>query len=150
MRPRDPDRYDDDIARTLATPRGQLHIGRGGFTLHYENCRRSGYDCDGIKRAAIAAGLPVIDSREAPYDTVARLVVRGPMIAVNTEPAPPPWHGFSYAPLVVVAEAYRRAGADVHNVPELDEAATLRLVEAPAAMAAILEGWLVAVSESPA
>jgi hypothetical protein len=72
------------------------------------------------------------------------------MIAVNTEPAPPPLHGFSYAPLVVVTEAYRRAGAEVHNVPELDEAGTLRLVEAPATLAGFLEAWLTATGETHA
>ena len=59
----DPNRYDDYIARALATPGGHLSIGRGGFALHFENARLSGYDDDVIKAVAVAAGLPVIDSR---------------------------------------------------------------------------------------
>jgi hypothetical protein len=34
--------------------------------------------------------LPVIDSRMIPFDLAATLAVRGPMIAVNTEPSPKP------------------------------------------------------------
>ncbi len=48
----DPARYDADIARALATPGGHLSIGRGGFTLHYENARLGGCDCETIKAAA--------------------------------------------------------------------------------------------------
>jgi len=60
-------RYDADIARALRTPGGHLSIGRGGFTLHYEHTRLSGYDCDVVKEAAVAAGLPMIDSRMIPF-----------------------------------------------------------------------------------
>ena len=116
-----PDRYDAHIAKALATPGGHLSIGRGGFTLHYENARLSGYDCDAIKQAAIAAGLPVIDSRMVPFELAAKLAVKGPMIAVNEPPSPRPWHALSYAPLEAVAAAYRKAGADVLNVPEVPQ-----------------------------
>ena len=54
----DPNRYDRDIARAPGTVGGHLSIGRGGFTLHYENARLEGYDCDTVKAAAIRAGLP--------------------------------------------------------------------------------------------
>jgi hypothetical protein len=117
----DPNRYETYIARALATPGGHLGIGRGGFTLHFENSRLSGYDCEFIKKVATDAGLPVIDSRVIPFDLAATLAVRGPMIAVNTEPSPKPWHGLAYAPLAAVAAAYRKAGADVLNVPEDEE-----------------------------
>ena len=113
-----PDRYDAYIARALATPGGHLGIGRGGFTLHFENSRLSGYDCDFIKTVAIDPGLPVIDTRMVPFDLAAVLAVRGPMIAVNTDPSPRPWHGLAYAPLAAVAAAYRKAGADVINIPQ--------------------------------
>jgi hypothetical protein len=53
-----------------------------------------------------------------PFDLAAMLAVRAPMIAVNTEPSPRPWHALSYAPLAAVAAAYRKAGADVINLPE--------------------------------
>ncbi len=39
MRWDDPNRYDVLIARALLTPGGHLAIGRGGFTLHYDNAR---------------------------------------------------------------------------------------------------------------
>jgi hypothetical protein len=68
MNRNDPARYDADIQRALATRGGPLSIGRGGFALHFENVRLEGYDCDAIKAAAIAAGLPVIDSRSAPFE----------------------------------------------------------------------------------
>jgi hypothetical protein len=116
-----PDRYDADIAKALVTPGGHLSIGRGGFSLHYESSTLSGYDCEFIKQVAIAAGLPVIDSRMVPFDLAAKLAVNGPMIAVNEPPRPRPWHAFSYAPLEAVGAAYRKAGAEVFNLPENTE-----------------------------
>lgn len=105
------------IRRALAVPGGHLAIGRGGFTLHYDRgCRMSGYLCDEIKALAIAMGLPVIDSRMAPFEVVARLAVSGPMIAVGETPDEAPYHALSFAPLSVVAETYRAAGAEVFNV----------------------------------
>ena len=108
--------YGDAIAKALATQGGHLFIGRGGFSLHYENGWLSGYDCETVKAAAIAAGLPVIDSRKVDLGKVAELAIRGPMIAVGRPADPPPWNALSYAPLVAVAEAYARAGADVCNL----------------------------------
>jgi hypothetical protein len=96
----DANRYDGHIARALATPGGHLRIGRGGFTLFYEHARLEGCDCETIKGVAVAAGLPVIDSRAVPIDIVARLAVEEPMT------------------LRAVAAVYRRAGADVRNIPE--------------------------------
>jgi hypothetical protein len=87
-----------------------LHFGRGA-TL-------SGYDCETIKACCIAAGLPVIDSRMVAFEDVTRLAVRGPMAAVGEDPSPPPYHAFSYAPLAVLASAYRAAGAEVFNIRE--------------------------------
>jgi len=109
--------YDAYIARALATEGGHLSIGRGGATLHFERGRLSGCAEDAIKTAAIAAGLPVIDSRNVPFDEVWALAVRGPMIAVGDPPSSPPYHALSYAPLAFVAEAYRAAGAEVFNMP---------------------------------
>ena len=107
--------YHDDrglIARALATVGGHLAIGRGGYTLHYDRgCRLSGYDVDPVKAACIAAGLPVIDSREVPFEVVAKLAVSGPMVAVGEEADPPPWHAVAFVPLRVVAEAYRGSGS---------------------------------------
>ena len=109
--------YDAYIARALATEGGHLSIGRGGATLHFERGRLSGCAEDAIKTAAIAAGLPVIDSRNVPFDEVWALAVRGPMIAVGEPPGSPPYHALSYAPLAFVAQAYRAAGAEVFNLP---------------------------------
>jgi hypothetical protein len=138
----DPNRYDHDVARALATVGGHLSIGRGGFTLHYENARLEGYDCDTVKAAAIRAGLPVIDSRSVPFILVARLAVKGPMIAVNTLPSPRPWHGLSYAPLAAVAAAYRQAGADVFNIPKSEEHEAIFNEMAAGPLADLLDAWL--------
>jgi len=108
--------YVDAIASALATQGGHLFVGRGGFSLHYENGWLSGYDCETVKTAAIAAGLPVIDSRKVDLGKVAELAIRGPMIAVGRAADPAPWNALSYAPLDAVAEAYARAGADVCNL----------------------------------
>ena len=119
--------YSADVGKALATPGGHLMIGRGGFSLHYLNeyggqGSLSGYDCDAVKQQAIAAGLPVIDSRCVDFDKVARLAISGPMICVGGTPDPEPCGAFSYAPLVVVARAYAAAGAEVYNL-DLEEAA---------------------------
>lgn len=138
----DPGRYDEAIAKALATPGGHLDIGRGGFTLHYENSRLSGYDCDFIKPVAIAAGLPVIDSRMVPFDVAAKLVVSGPMIAVNEPAGPRPWHALSYAPLGAVAAAYRKAGAEVFHIPEDPEHDGVFDVTPPGPEGRLIDFWL--------
>lgn len=111
------DNYVETIDKALATEGGHLSIGRGGFSLHFGSGWLSGYDCEPVKAAAIAAGLPVIDSRMIDFGKVADLALRGPMIAIGKPADPPPWRALSYAPLAAVAEAYARAGAEVRNVP---------------------------------
>jgi hypothetical protein len=111
--------YGEYIASAMKTEGGHLSIGRGGFILHFGNgSRLSGYDCDHIKRCCIEAGLPVIDSRMADFDDVARLSVNGPMPAVGRGADMPPWHALSFAPLGVVAKAWQEAGAEVFNISE--------------------------------
>jgi hypothetical protein len=111
--------YDAYIARALATDGGHLSIGRGGFSLYFgRGAHLSGYDCETVKAACIAAGLPVIDSRGVEFAAVARLAIDGPMIAVGEPPSPPPYHALAYAPLSVVAAAYRAAGAEVVNLDD--------------------------------
>lgn len=134
--------YGEYIARALATEGGHLSIGRGGFTLHYDHARLSGYDCDSIKAEAIAAGLPVIDSREVPFELVAVLAISGPMVAVNQEPSARPWHGLAYAPLPHVATAYRRAGAEVHNIADDPDVTAWFDGHPPGPMADVLRCWL--------
>ena len=109
--------YEEYIARALATEGGHLSIGRGGATLYFERGWLSGCHEERIKAEAIAAGLPVIDSRAVPFDLVWDLAVRGPMVPVGEPPSPPPYHALAYAPLAVLLEAYRAAGAEVFNVP---------------------------------
>jgi hypothetical protein len=53
------------------------------------------------------------------FEDVVRLAVRGPMVAVGEEASAPPYHALSFAPLFVVAQAYRAAGAEVFNMPDL-------------------------------
>lgn len=113
MRNRD---YSADIARALATSGGHLTVGRGGFSLHYLNGSLSGYDVEAVKAQAIAAGLPVIDSRCVEFDLVVKLAISGPMIAVGRNPDPEPRHAFSYAPPIVVARTFAAAGAEVYNL----------------------------------
>jgi hypothetical protein len=110
--------YDDYVASALGTEGGHLSIARGGFTLYYAHgARLSGYDCEQVKACCIAAGLPVIDGRLVAFGDVVRLAVRGPMAAVGEEASPPPYHALSYAPLSLLANAYRAAGAEVFNIP---------------------------------
>lgn len=109
-------RYAGYIAQALATPGGYLDIGRGGATLHFGDARLSGCLPDQIKAEAIAAGLPVINSRDLAIEQVCGLVLAGPMVAVNRAPDAQPWTALSFAPLAVVADAYRAAGADVCNL----------------------------------
>ena len=112
--------YGDYITSALQTEGGHLSIGRGGFTLHFGGgARLSGYDCESFKTCCIAAALPVIDSRMVAFEDVVRLAVRGPMVAVGEEASAPPYHALSFAPLFVVAQAYRAAGAEVFNIPDL-------------------------------
>src|SRR5712675_1177512 len=111
--------YGDYVTSALQTEGGHLSIGHGGFTLYYaRGARLSGYDCESVKACCIAAGLPVIDSRMVAFEDVVRLAVSGPMPAVGEEASPPPYHALSYAPLAVLASAYRAAGAEVFNIAE--------------------------------
>jgi len=122
------DDYLPDIRKALATG-GHMSIGRGGGSIEWLNdsggrSSLSGFDPDFVKPLAIAAGLPVIDSRDVPFEAVYRLAVNGPMIAVPgdkpskllSDDVAPPYGPFDNAPLAYVAESYRAAGADVHNI----------------------------------
>jgi hypothetical protein len=116
--------YGQYITSAVQTEGGHLSVGRGGFILYFgRGARLSGYDCEHIKTCCIAAGLPVIDSRMVAFKDVMRLAVNGPMVAVGEEASPPPYHALSFAPLGVVAQAYRAAGAEVFNLPDPAEPA---------------------------
>lgn len=113
--------YGEYIRRALETVGGHLAIGEGGATLYYDSGWLSWCVPEPIKTEAIAAGLPVIDSRGVPFDDVWVLSVHGPMAAVGREPDAAPFGAFSFAPLAVIAEAFRRAGAEVVNLPTPSE-----------------------------
>jgi hypothetical protein len=138
---REPFRIEPYIEAAKRVPGGHLHIGRGGYTLHQGGSQLSGYDCEAVKAVCIAAGLPVIDSRSVPFEAVAKLAVSGPMVAVDREPDPAPWHAYSYAPLRIVAAAYGRAGAEIFNIPaaDLDDRAFKALPEGP--LKNLIAGW---------
>ena len=136
------------IARALATPGGHLSVGRGGYTLHYDDSRLSGYDCETMKALAIEAGLPVVDSRKVPFEIAARLAVEGPMVAVNRPPHPGPYHAFSEAPLSLVATAYRQAGADVHHIADDPDAQSWFASRPPTPLKPLIESWLAHVLRS--
>ena len=104
----------DRIGRALAVEGGHLWIGRGCYTLHYaKGTTLSGYDVERMKVDCIAAGLPVIDSRDLDFDLVMQLAYRSPLIAVEEPPDPQPWHVLAKAPLQHVADLYRAAGAEI-------------------------------------
>lgn len=110
---------DNRISEALRTSGGHLSIGRGGYTLYFNSSSRlQGYDCDQMKEACIARGLPVIDSRTVPFDVVWDLAVKGPMVAVGRAADVAPWGALSSAPLQAVADAYRAGGAEVFDLPE--------------------------------
>jgi len=134
--------YAGYIARALNTSGGHLSIGRGGFELQYEHGHLSGYDCDRIEGEAIAAGLPVIDSRNAPFDPVAQLVVKDPMIAVNKPPSPRRGHGVSYVTLPHVAAAYRAIGAEIYNIKPTTRETSIPLTSATGTLGYLRDSWL--------
>jgi len=108
----------ESIERALAVSGGHLSIGRRGYVLHYaEGGALSGYDSDAIKQVCIARGLPVIDSRMVDYEAAINIAIGGPLVAVGRQADTPPWLSHSYAPLQIVAAAYRDAGAEVFNLP---------------------------------
>jgi hypothetical protein len=84
--------YAEWIGQALATEGGHLALGRGGTTLYFKGGWLSGCREEVVKAEAIAAGLPVIDSRAMPLDAVWNLAVRGPMVAVGDPPSELPYH----------------------------------------------------------
>jgi len=106
------------VRQALAVEGGHLFIGHNGAILHFApGARVSGFPCGAIKAACLAAGLPVIDSRTAPFRRLHAVVAEGPMTAVGKPPGLQPWHSLSDAPLAHVAGLHHVAGADVFNVP---------------------------------
>lgn len=112
--------YAMHIAQALATEGGHLAVGRGGATLYFgQGSSLSSYDIEPIKNACITAGLPVIDSSMVDFGVVARLAINGPMVAIGVPPDVPSYHAFSHAPLAVVTESHRVAGAMVWNLDRI-------------------------------
>lgn len=114
--------YAEDVRVALQSEGGHLWIGNYGGLLHYgAGCRRSGFDVEAMRIAAIEAGLPVIDLRGMEPAAAARAVQTIPNVAVGGAADPKPWTALSFAPLADVADQYRRAGAAVFNVDPLQE-----------------------------
>lgn len=105
------------ISKALSSEGGHMFINRGGFCLNYDNGTLSGYQPDAVKRQSIASGLPVCDASDVDPSVIFAIASSGPMIAVGRDADPHPWRPHSYAPLYAVFDAYRRAGAEVHNMP---------------------------------
>lgn len=106
------------VRQALAVEGGHLFIGHNGAILYFApGARVSGFPCEAIKAACLAAGLPVIDCRAVPFRQLYAVVVEGPMTAVGKPPDPRPWHSLSDAPLAHVAGLYHAAGAEVFNMP---------------------------------
>jgi len=107
------------ISKARETAGGHLSVGRGGCSLHIDDGQTlSGCDIDNMKQLCIDSGLPVIDSRRVPFDTVADLAINGPMVAVGSAPRFFPSRAFSYVSLQEHVAMYRAAGAEIHNMPE--------------------------------
>lgn len=106
------------IRKALSVEGGHLFMGHGGATLHFaRGAYVSGFECETIKAACLAAGLPVIDGRTIAFGPLYALVVEAPRVAVGKPADPLPWRSLSDAPLAHVAALYRAAGAAVFNVP---------------------------------
>ena len=106
------------VRQALAVEGGHLFLGPNGAVLHFApGARASGFPCEAIKAACLAAGLPVIDCRAVSFRPLYAVVVEGPMVAVGKPPDPQPWHSLSDAPLAHVAALYHAAGGAVSNVP---------------------------------
>lgn len=93
---------------------GVLYCGRGGFTLHYSgHGRLEGYTPDHMREVCERVGIPVIDTRELPPETVFK-TLRIPMVAVAPrKPDAEPYTSISYAPREYVLREYSNAGAYV-------------------------------------
>ena len=106
-------------ARTLREARdngGFVHVGRGGWGIHYrDGCTLSGYGgMDAlIVQAALQVGILVVDTTTIPDDTIWESV-RLPIPSLNQDDGPP-YGCLSYAPVSVWVEMYRELGATVYN-----------------------------------
>ena len=114
---------DELIAQANQTKGGHLFIGSAGWTLYCGLGRTiSGYDDDAMKTRVLGTGGAVIDSRPADHVAFLDLVFNGPMIAVGEDPRFFLCSALSYESLSVTAARYRRAGAEIHNIPVPQEA----------------------------
>ena len=135
------------VRQALAVEGGHLFLGPNGAVLHFApGARASGFPCEAIKAACLAAGLPVIDCRAVPFRPLYAVVVEGPTVAVGKAPDPRPWHSLSdasaasrkcsafrcaaradaahlagFGELAHVAAFYHAAGAELLNVPGVSD-----------------------------
>lgn len=126
--------------------------GRGGHTIHIDKeegtqCRLEGYGLnDEEAKEVIDLGIPYIDSRTIPDDLITA-TISIPMVSLNSDPAP--WGSMSYAPIAVVAAAYKLLGARVENiVPDFEGVKQIRsMAKHNAALAAYTSGGEVALGQ---
>jgi hypothetical protein len=112
-----------DILLTVGTLReciengGFLRIGVGGWELHVSATRTlSGYDnSSAIPRVAECLGIPVLDIRAIPPESVTSLL-RLPMIGFEEQIGDAPWESSDFAPLEYVAWRCLELGAVTHNI----------------------------------
>lgn len=115
------------VRDALATKDAYVGVGKGDTSLHYQRqpdgpnlrygtCTHSGFG-GRMVRVYQRLGLPVIDMRDADWDKLAAVVIRGPMVAVGTQ-AVDEGHALEYRPLREIAAAYAAAGCAVYNMGE--------------------------------
>ena len=108
----------DCILQALASEGGHLEVSRFGHTLHYGRDRETDQgEVEELKRTCLAAGLPVIDTRDVPANLLGWLALSRPLVAVGRPADPRPWETLSFAPLRHVAKLYWDVGAEVSNMP---------------------------------
>ena len=99
--------------RECLEAKGYLSIGRGGFTLYCGNSRVQGYG-DTYFKAAMIAGIPVLDTRTISDENITK-AVNLPLAAINRTPDEAPYGSFDYAPIAYVFSQYCALGATLHN-----------------------------------
>jgi len=111
--------YGQYITSALQTEGGHLSIGRGGFILWFgRGARLSGYDASISRRTASRLARRSSTAGWSPSKiSCASLSVDRWRRSVRRR-ARRPYHALSFAPLCVVAQAYRAAGAEVFNLSD--------------------------------
>ncbi len=111
-------RSDVSALRKAKENGGYLHIGRGGWTLHYaDGCSLSHYGGleQPMARVCMMLGVPIINTLTIPDEAIIK-AINLPMVGLTGRYAAAPYGMFDSAPLRVVAEMYRELGAEVYGL----------------------------------